>query len=131
VHPSRIIILIGFVAAAGSLALPFTTSPITGTTNGLAGDAWPAVLVLTPVALGAVVGDRREGFGRWTSVLAAFVGGVATVFAVQKLVDAFRAVQIHERVGIEAAVGPGPWVLVTGCLLVLVGAALSLSRRIG
>lgn len=130
-HPSRIIILGGFSAAAVSLVLPFVASPVTGTTNGVAGDAWPAVLILTPVALGAVLGDRREGFGRWTSVLAAFLGGVATVFAVQKLVDAFRAVQIHERVGIEASVGPGPWVLVTGCLLVLVGAALSLSRRIG
>lgn len=130
-HPSRIVILLGFTASAVSLALPFITGQLTGATNGIDGDAWPAVILLAPVAIGAILGDRREGFGRWTAVLAALVAGGATVFAVQKLIDATRAVQLLERVGIEASVGPGPWVLIAGCLTVLVGATLSLSRRIG
>ena len=130
-HPSRIVILAGFVVAAASLALPFTNSELTGVTNGIDGDAWPAVVLLLPIAVGALLGDRREGFGRWVTVLAALGAAIATVFAVQKLVDATRAVQLYERVGIEANVGPGSWVLIAGCLTVLVGSTLSLSRRIG
>ncbi len=130
-HPSRIVILLGFTASAVSLPLPFINSQLTGATNGIDGDAWPAVALLVPVAIGAILGDRREGFGRWAAVLGALVGGAATVFAVQKLIDATRAVQLLDRVGVEASVGPGPWVLVAGCLTVLVGATLSLSRRIG
>lgn len=125
------VILLGFTVAAVSLALPYINSQLTGATNGIAGDAWPAVALLVPVAIAAVLGDRREGFGRWAVLLSALVGGGATVFAVQKLIDATRAVQILERVGIEASVGPGSWVLIAGCLTVLVGATLSISRRIG
>lgn len=125
------VILLGFTVAAVSLALPFVSSELTGATNGITGDAWPAVALLVPVAIAAVLGDRREGFGRWAVVLSALAGGGATVFAVQKLIDATRAVQLLERVGIAASVGPGSWVLIAGCLTVLVGATLSLSRRIG
>jgi len=125
------VILLGFTVAAVSLALPYINSQLTGATNGIAGDAWPAVALLVPVAIAAVLGDRREGFGRWAVVLSALVAGGATVFAVQKLIDATRAVQLLERVGIEASVGPGSWVLIAGCLTVLVGATLSISRRIG
>ena len=130
-HASRIAILTGFLVASVSLFLAFVTAASRGSFNGLEGAAWPAVVILAPLAAAAVLGDRREGFGLWGALLAALVAGLATVFAVQKLVDAIQATRVLQSLGVEASTGWGPWLLLAGTVGVLVGTGLSLSRRIG
>lgn len=130
-HASRIVILTGFLIASASLFLAFVTAASHGSFNGIEGAAWPAVVILAPLAAAALVGDRREGFALWGTLLTALVAGLATLFAVQKLVDAIQATRVLQSLGVDATTGWGPWLLLTGTIGVLVGAGLSLSRRLG
>ena len=129
VHPSRIVILGGTAVAAVSTILPFISSDPTGTVRGV-GETFPVVLLLIPLFVAALLGDRREGFTRAGAIAAAVVAGAATILAVQKMVDAMRAVHLLESIGIDAVVGIGPWLLAAGAFAGLMGAALSLSRRL-
>lgn len=115
--------------AAAALALPFISSEPTGTFGGLR-EAAPVVVLLVGVAIAAVVGDKREGFSRVGAVVAALVAGLAVILAVQKMLDAMRAVRGLESLGIDASMGIGPWLLAGGAIIVLMGAAMSLSRRL-
>ena len=112
------------------MPLPFVTSEVTGAIRG-ARESLPVLIVLTPVVVAALLGDRREGFSRGGAIAAAFLSAVAVFLAVQKTVDAMQAANTLDTLGIAASVGIGPWVLVTGALACLVGSALSLSTRVG
>jgi len=129
VHPSRWLIVGGSAVAALALLLPFISSPATGSVNGISGDAWPAVALLAPVVAMALLGDRREGFSAWATASSVLLTAAATLFAVQKLVDAVRATRLDQAAG-EVSVGIGAWVLVTGCVIALIGAAGTMSRRL-
>lgn len=129
VHASRRIILAGSIVAAAALALPFITSEPTGPLGGVR-EAAPVVVLLVAVAITAVVGDRREGFPRAGAVVASLVAGIAVILAVHKMLDAMRAVRGLESLGIDASMGIGPWLLAGGAIIVLMGAAMSLSRRL-
>ena len=123
--------LLGTALGALSLPLPFLNSSLTGSVNGIEGDAWPAVVALLPLALASVSGDRRESFGSVGTLLAALAAAAATLFSVSKLVDGLRAVDSLQAIGQEASIGIGAWLLLGGSVFALFGAALGLSRRIG
>lgn len=129
VHPSRIVIVVGTALAAGSTLLPFISSDPTGSVRG-ARETFPVVALLIPLLVAALLGDRREGFPRWGAVTAALVAAVAMILSVVKMIDAMRAVRDLQSIGIDAVIGLGPWVLAAGAFAGLMGAALSLSRRL-
>lgn len=129
-HLSRLVILAGAVTAAGSTLLSFLRGATTGTVGGITADGWPALLLLLPPAVAAVLGDRREGFRPLAAVLAGSLAAAATLFSVAKLLDAHAAVRTLASVGVPASVGAGAWLLAVGCVTALVGAVLAPSRRI-
>jgi hypothetical protein len=129
-HTSRWIILAGSGVALVALFLPFLGAPLLGTVDGFEGDAWPAAALLAVPALAAVAGDRAEGFRRWVAVATIAVTDIAVVFAVFKLVDAYRAARTARAAADAGTVGAGPWVLAVGATIVLIGCLMSLSRKV-
>ncbi|RPI22385.1 MAG: hypothetical protein EHM57_05365, partial [Actinobacteria bacterium] len=109
-HPSRIVIVTGTAVAAVATVLPFISSDSTGTVRGIE-ETFPVVALSFTQNVAALLGDRREGFTRSGAIAAAMLAGVATVLALQKMVDAMRAVHDLQSIGIEAVVGIGPWLL--------------------
>lgn len=127
-HRSRITILVGTGLAAIALLFPFVSAPIIGGFNGIDGLAWPALVLLSPAVLLALVGDRREGFGTVGTLIALLSASVAVVFAAMKLVDSSLAADAIRLVAGEASVGSGIWVLLVACAIALVGSAMTLSK---
>jgi len=126
VHYSRLVSLSGALITALALFLPQVRFPVIGPVDGFDGDAWPVILPLALVALLALVGDRREGHGVAVGVLAVVLCCAALVFGVAKAVDAAAAARAVEG----GAVRAGPWVVLAGSVLALLGSLLSFSRRI-
>ena len=126
-HYSRLVSLAGALITGLALFLPQARFPVVGPVDGFAGGAWPVILPLAPVALLAFLGDRREGHGLVVSVVAILLSCAALVFAVAKAVDAVTAAGAVEG----GAVRAGPWVVLAGSVLALLGSLLSFSRRIG
>jgi hypothetical protein len=131
VHASRLIIVAGTGVGAVSLLLPFLSAPLLGSINGAGAAAGAAVVVLLVPAAVAVLGDRHEGFGLVAALVAAACAAAATIFAAAKVVDALAAARDVRDAGVTATVGAGPWTLLAGCAIVLVGIIASLSRRVG
>ena len=125
-HYSRLVSLSGALITALALFLPQVRFPVIGPVDGFDGDAWPVILPLALVALLALVGDRREGHGVAVGVLAVVLCCAALVFGVAKAVDAAAAAGAVEG----GAVRAGPWVVLAGSALALLGSLLSFSRRI-
>ncbi len=129
VHPSRIMIVAGVTLAVVSVPLPFITVQSGGSIQG-PWESLPVIVVLAPLAVAALIGDRREGFSKTGAVVAAAVAAVGVLLAVVKMLDALKAVNSLQSRGIDAAIGVGPWVLAAGALAAMAGSALSLSRKI-
>jgi hypothetical protein len=127
VHYSRLVSLSGVLTTGLALFLPQARFPVVGPVDGFDGDAWPVMLPLALVALLAVVGDRREGHGVAAGIPAVVLCCAALVFGVAKAVDAAAAAGAVEG----GAVRAGPWVVLTGTAVALLGSLLSFSRRIG
>jgi hypothetical protein len=127
VHPCRIVTLAGIAVAGIALFLPQAHFPLVGPVDGFAGDAWPVMLLLTPLALPALLGDRDAGYRPAAAVLAVLLSCGALVFAVAKVVDAAAAVGPLEG----ARMGAGVWVVAAGAAVVVAGSLLSFSRRLG
>lgn len=125
-HRSRIAILLGTVVAGSALLLPFAAFPARGNVNGITAGGWPAVALLGVPALFALFGDRAEGFGRPTALLAVAAGGAATVFSALKIADAVKAADAA-----AGSVGAGVWVVAAACVLTLTGCVASLTTRLG
>ena len=126
-HYSRLVSLSGVLITGLALFLPQARFPVVGPVDGFDGDAWPVMLPLALVALLALLGDRREGHGVAVGVLAVVLCCAALVFGVAKAVDAVAAAGAVEG----GAVRAGPWVVLAGSVLALLGSLLSFSRRIG
>jgi hypothetical protein len=124
VHPWRIITIVGAAFAALSLVFPFATLPVFGVLDGVAADAWPALLPLLPPILVAALGDWRRGLRPMVAVPVILTACLAVLFAVVKLTDALVAV----RATAGAALGAGGFVLLGGTLISLGGTAVALSR---
>jgi hypothetical protein len=130
-HTSRVVILAGTLLGAAALLMPFVSSPMTGSVNGIEGYAWPAVALAAVPALMALVGDRREGFLTPFALLAIVITAGAALFSVAKAIDAADAAQTARTLLGEGSVGTGTWVLLVAMLTVLTGSVLTLSRRVG
>lgn len=126
-HHSRLTSLAGVLLAGLALFLPQARFPVVGPVDGFDGEAWPVMLPLALVALLAFLGDRREGHGAAASVLAVLLSCSALVFAVAKAADAVSAAAAVEG----GAVRAGPWAVLAGSALALLGSLLSFKRRIG
>ena len=126
-HRSRLVTLAGVAIAGLALFLPQARFPVEGLVDGFGGAAWPVMLPLAPLALFALLGDRPEGYRTPVAVLAVLLSCAAVVFAVAKAVDAVVAAGAAEG----GAVRAGPWVVLAGAALTLLGSLLSFSRRIG
>ncbi len=126
-HYSRLVSLAGALVAGLALFLSQARFPVVGPVDGFDGAAWPVILPLALVALLAFLGDRREGHGVAVGIVAVLLSCTALVFAVAKAVDAVAAAGAVEG----GAVRAGPWVVLAGSVLALLGSLLSFSRRIG
>ncbi len=130
-HPARLLIVAGAALAAASLGTAYLVVPTSARIDGVEGAAWPAAVLVVGIALAVVTGDRREGLVSWAALLVSILAAVATIFAAQKVVDAYAAAGDLTAVGIPASPGAGPWLLLAGTVTVLIGAAFGLSRRLG
>lgn len=129
-HFARWIILIGYALAAAALALPYLSAPLIGHVNGVEGDAWPVLLFLFPAALLALAGDRGEGFGPVSAVIAIVSCSVALLFAVAKVADAADAADLARAASGDGSIGMGAWALVVTTLVTIGGCVAALSRRV-
>lgn len=105
--------------------LPFVEFRSQGSINGFDGDAWPALVLVSIPAIISVVGDRKEGFRRSLALLAIASGGGAVVFAAFKVADAAKAADAG-----SGSIGIASWVLLGGCVLVVIGAVASLTTKL-
>ncbi|MBN2114903.1 MAG: hypothetical protein JW785_12350 [Acidimicrobiia bacterium] len=126
-HYSRSVTLAGVAVAGLALFLPQARFPIVGPVDGFDAAAWPVMLPLAPLALFALLGDRPEGYRAPLALVAVLLSCAAVVFSVAKVIDAATAVGAVEG----GAVRAGPWVVLAGAALALLGSLLSFSRRIG
>ncbi|MFH1329991.1 MAG: hypothetical protein ABIJ48_04975 [Actinomycetota bacterium] len=126
-HHSRLVTLAGTAVAGLALFLPQVRFPVIGPVDGFDGAAWPVLLPIAPLVLFALLGDRPEGYRVPVAVLAVVLSSAALVFAVAKVVDAVAAAAAVEG----GAVRAGPWVVLAGTALAMLGSLLSFSRRIG
>jgi hypothetical protein len=127
VHYSRLVTLAGAAVAGLGLFLPQVRFPVIGPVDGFDGAAWPVMLPLAPLVLFALLGDRPEGHRVPVAVLALTLSCAALVFAVAKAMDAVTAAAAVAG----GAVRAGPWVVLAGTALAMLGSLLSFSRRIG
>ncbi len=119
--------MLAVALSGGSLLLPFLTLPSQGTVNGIEGDAWPILILLGPVLLPAILGDRREGLRTPVALLTVVFSCGAVLFAVAKLIDAARAA---DQAG--GSVGLGSWAILVAAVATLAASlAATLSRRVG
>lgn len=125
-HYARLLSILGAALTGASLLLPWVTFPAQGAINGVRGDAWPVMILLGPVMLVAVVGDRREGHRLPWGVVVITLACAAVVFSVAKLADASRAAGTA-----GGSVGAGAWVMVVTALATLAASVATLSRRVG
>jgi hypothetical protein len=121
-HPHRIVISVGALLALGSMSLPFVTA--LGTRRGaLALDALPALILLAPIVVMAMIPDHSKAVPRVSGLVSAGLTLLAIPYAVVKLLDAFV---LAESLG--GSVGPGPWLLLGGCVTVATGVALGVLK---
>lgn len=121
-HGSRIAILIGTAVAGPALLLPQVRLPNLGPIDGIEGDAWPALVLLAPAVLVAVVGDAARPLRPLASVVAVASGCAGLLLSVVKLLDAGRAAR-----KVAGSVEIGAWVVPSGALIVIGGAVLGLA----
>ena len=124
-HRSRLLVILGVLAAAASLALPFATFPIAGDIGGIEAAAWPALVLLVPVLLLFVAGDRVEAPARPVAGVAMVLAIGGLTFAIVKVVDAWMA-----AADAGGSMGPGAWVLAATTGMTVLGVALGFSRQI-
>jgi len=130
-HPSRWLLLAGGVLGLASLGTAYLVVPSRTTIGGIDGAGWPGAVLLGLVGLVGLVGDRREGLQPILAIGVALLAALATVFAVEKTVDAVLAARRLTALGIPAHPGAGIWLLAGGAVVALAGSAVGLSRRLG
>ena len=105
--------------------LPFASLP-TGTVNGIDGDAWPVLILLGPLLVLFLVGERAEHPMTAVTVIGILLALAALGFSIAKLVDAARAVA-----DAGGSVAAGAWALPLTAAVAVSGSFLGLSRRVG
>ena len=111
--PFRLIVLGSTAFAVVSMLLPFASFPVVGPVDGIAADAWPALLPLLLVALVAMTGRWDSGLEPAAGMLAVTAAGASLIFSVVKVTDAVLAV----RATAGATLGPGSIVLAAAVLI--------------
>lgn len=125
-HPFRPMVLGGVGFSIVATLLPFASFPVAGTLDGLAADAWPALVLLAPVAAFTFLGPQQLGWSTGVGITAVVLAAGSFVLASAKVADASRAV--GDVAG--ASLGPGSWVLAASTLVTLLGTVLgALARR--
>lgn len=121
-HASRIVIDVGVLLATGSMSLTFVSAP-DGGRSALAADALPALLLLLPIFVVTLIPDHTRPLHPalgWVSMVLALA---ALPYAIVKLLDARI---LADTLG--GSVGPGPFVLIFGCVVTLAGLAIGVVR---
>lgn len=124
-HPFRLVALGGIGFAVVSMLLPFASFPIVGPVDGIAGDAWPALVPLVVVAGVTLSGRWDRGLEPGAGVTAVASAGLALVFGLVKVADAIVAV----RQAAGATVGPGAFALAAAAAVVAGAAAFGALAR--
>jgi hypothetical protein len=109
--------------ALGSMSLPFAYGA-EGARSSLALDAVPVLVLLVPVFAFTMVPDHSRPMPRLAGFVAAGLLAVAVPYSLVTLLD---AVVLAGSLG--GSVGPGPWLLLAGCLVTAGGVAFGLLPR--
>lgn len=121
-HPFRLVVIGGTGFGVLAMLLPFASFPVVGAVDGLAADAWPALIPLLLVVLITLVGRWDLGLDPLPGFVAVTACAASLVFAVVKITDALLAV----RATAGASMGPGSFVLAAAILAVTGGATAGL-----
>lgn len=125
-QPFRLVVLGGIGFAVVSMLLPFASFPIVGVVDGIAADAWPALIPLTVVVVAMLVGPPDVSLSPTAGVVSVLGSSAALVFSLVKVADAIVAAR--ETAG--ATVGPGSFVLSAAAVVATGGATVgALVRR--
>ncbi|NNC75580.1 MAG: hypothetical protein HKN93_08735 [Acidimicrobiia bacterium] len=128
-HFSRWMILASSAVCAVSILFSYLDTP-TGSTNGIDGGGWRIVFFVALPVLLSVLGDRAEGFRPPLALLAIISASLGLLFAVWKVVDAGKAADIATSIAGSGSIGIGAWILLGGAVVLVTGAAATLSRRV-
>jgi hypothetical protein len=121
-HASRIVIDVGVLLAMAAMSMPFVSVP-GGDRSALTADALPAVLLLLPIFIVTLIPDHTRPLHPvlgWASMVLALA---ALPYAFVKMLDA-RV--LADTLG--GSMGPGPTVLLAGCVVTLVGIGIGIVR---
>lgn len=124
-HPFRLVVVGGTGFGVLAMLLPFASFPVVGAVDGLAADAWPALLPLLLVVLLALAGRWDLGFDPFPGVLAVAACAASLIFSVLKITDA--VVAVRDTAG--ASMGPGSFVLVAAVVVVTGGTVTGVLTR--
>lgn len=125
-RPFRLIVLGSTAFAVVAMLLPFATFPVIGPVDGIAADAWPALIPLLIAMIVVMTTRWTDDLEPTAGLVAVFAAGASLLFCVVKISDAVIAVR--EAAG--ATLGPGSMVLTTAVAAVTAGVAAGvLSRR--
>jgi len=123
-HASRIIIDAGVLLAMASMSLAFVVAD-SGNRSALDADALPALLLLLPVFAITLIPDHTRPLHPVAAWLALVFGLAALPYAFVKMLDAGILADT-----LDGTVGTGPWLMVAGSTITLVGIAIGLYRNL-
>lgn len=113
-HPFRLVALGGAGISVLAMLLPFASFPVVGSVDGIAADAWPALIPILLVVIVSISGRWDLGLEPVAGIIALLGATAALVFSLVKVTDSVIAVR--DTAG--ATVGPGGFVLAVSALVI-------------
>ncbi len=123
-HASRIVIDVGVLLVMASMSMTFVIAT-SGNRSALDADAFPVVLLLLPIFAVTLIPDHTRPLHSVAAWVSLALGLAALPYALVKMLDAGILADT-----LDGSVGFGARLMVTGCVVVLVGIAIGLYRNL-
>lgn len=123
-HASRIVTDVGVLLAMASMSMSFVVAD-SGDRSALDADALPAVILLLPVFILTLIPDHTRPLHPAAAWAALAFGLAALPYALVKMLDAAILADT-----LDGSVGLGGRLLITGCLIALLGIGIGLYRNL-
>lgn len=113
-----------------SLLLPYFEADTLGTVSAATAGARIPVAAIAGAAVVAAAGDRREGLNGIGAVAAAATVTLALVLTGAIAIDAVLADREAGRLGVDASIRSGLWILAFASAAATIGVLTAVSRRL-
>ena len=124
-------LIIGAAALGlSSVLLPYFEAETLGTVSAATAGAWIPVAAIVGAGFVAAAGDRREGLNGMAAVATAATVTLALVVTGAIAIDAVLAGREAERLGVDAAIRSGLWMLAFATAAATIGVLAAVSRRL-